>query len=180
MRAAWPMALILAGALLAGCGSGSHSSASSPRPSLERGWLGAARQLVSTLEKDVLLSAYGGANVATARRALSDSSDLYAMVIAYTDFGGCGKVVDSFGHPGPADEASIAAIASACAQLQRAAAIFRRAMVGNSPKILLAATRASLAAEPLLLRAKTALASYGATNPDSRTYGGRETGEPTR
>jgi hypothetical protein len=160
VRAAWPLALILAGALLVGCGSGSHTS--TPRSSLERGWLGAARQLVSTLQKDVLLSVYGGANVATARRALLDSSDVYAMVIAYTDFGGCGKVLDSFGHPGPAAEAPIAAIGAACAQLGQAAMIFRRAMISHSAKILVAATRASLAAEPLIVRAKAALASYGA------------------
>jgi len=164
VRAVWPLALVLAGALLAGCGSGSDTS--TPQPSLERGWLGAARQLVSTLQKDVLLSAYGGANVATARRALLDTSDLYALVIAYTDFGGCGKVVESFGQPDHAAEAPIAAIASACAQLEHAAAIFRRAMVGNSPKILVAATRASLAAEPLLLRAKAALASYRASRSE--------------
>jgi hypothetical protein len=168
-RAAWPVALLLVGVLVVGCGSGSDARTPSSRPSLEPGLLGAARQLVSTLQKDVLLSVYGGANVATARRAVLNSSDLYAMVLAYTDFGGCGKVVKSFGQPGPAARPAIAAIGSACTQLERAAAIFRRAMKSNSPQVLVAATRASLAAEPLLLRAKAALASYAAAPPDTDT-----------
>jgi hypothetical protein len=157
-RAGSRVAPILAAALVAGCG-GSHTPTPAARSSLERDWLANARQLVATLEADVLLSADGGANVATARRALSNSSDLYAMVIAYTDFAGCGRVLGSFGRPAPAAEAARAALDAACVRLERAAALFHQAMSGNDVKTLLAATRASLAAEPLLVRTKEALAS---------------------
>ena len=149
--------LILTAALLAGCGSSSRTPAP-PSPALERAWLENARQLVATLETDVLLSANGGANLATARRALSNSSDVYGMVLAYTDFASCGKLLGSFGPPGPAHAAARTTLGSVCKQVEEAAAIFHQAMSRNDPKILLAATRAALAAESLLVQAKAELA----------------------
>jgi len=125
---------------------------------LQRYWLANTRQLIATLEAYVLLAANGGANVATARRAISNSSDLYGMVIAYTYFEGCHKLLTSFGPPARADEAAAAPLGSACTKVEEAAAIFRRAMTRNDPRILLSATRAALAAEPLLVRARSALA----------------------
>jgi hypothetical protein len=80
------------------------------------------------------------------------------MVIAYTYFAGCHELLRSFGLPGPANEAALALLGSACTQVEEAARIFRRAMTRNDPRILLSATRAALAAEPLLVRAKAALA----------------------
>jgi hypothetical protein len=156
-RLAPRVALILTAALLTGCGSSSHGPAP-PSPALQRAWLANARQLVATLETDVLLSAYGGANVATARRALANSSDVYGMVLAYTDFASCGKLLGSFGPPGPTHAAARRALGLACKQVEEAAAIFHDAMSRNDPKILLAATRAALAAEPLLVQARAELA----------------------
>ena len=151
------VALILTIALLAGCGSASHAPPSSHRTALQRYWLANTRELIATLERDVLLSAHGGANVATARRALSNSSDLFGMVIAYTYFAGCHKLLRSFGPPGLADEPALVALGSACTQAEEAARLFRLAMKRNDPRILLSATRAALAAEPLLVRAKAEL-----------------------
>jgi hypothetical protein len=147
----------VASALLAGCGGASHAPAPPAGSSLERDWLANARQLVATLQADILLSTSGGANVATARRALSNSSDLYGMAIAYTDFAGCGRVLGGFGRPAPAAEAARAALRAVCTRLERAAALFHEALSRNDATILLAATRASLAAEPLLVRTKEAL-----------------------
>lgn len=152
------IALLLTTALLAGCGSASHAPPSSPSPSLQWYWRENAQQFIAKLETDVLLSANGGANVATARRALSNTSDLFGMVLAYTDFAGCGELLRSFGRPAPADEAALPALGSACTKVEEAAALFRQAIVRNDPRILLTATRAALAAEPLLVRAKAAIA----------------------
>jgi hypothetical protein len=80
------------------------------------------------------------------------------MVIAYTDFAGCGKLLRSFGPPVRRDESARAALGSACTRVEAAAALFRRAMVGNDPRILLSATRRALTAEPLLVQAKAELA----------------------
>lgn len=143
--------------LVAGCGSTHHAPTAVQRAELQRNWLANARQLIKTLEGDVLLTANGGANVATARRALSNTSDLFGMALAYTDFGGCETVLRSFGLPLPTDKAAFSALLSACVQVESAAALFRHAMVGNDPRILLSATSAALAAEPLLARAKAAL-----------------------
>ena len=80
------------------------------------------------------------------------------MALAYTDFASCGKLLDSFGPPGPTRAAARTALGSACKQVEEAAAIFHQAMSRNDPKILLAATRAALAAEPLIVQAKAELA----------------------
>jgi hypothetical protein len=80
------------------------------------------------------------------------------MVIAYTDFASCDKLLDGFGPPGPTRAAALRALRSTCKQVEEAAGIFHQAMSRNDPKILLAATRAALAAEPLLVQAKAELA----------------------
>jgi hypothetical protein len=114
-------------------------------------------QLIATFESDVLLSVNGGANVATARRALANTSDLFGMALAYTDFADCEKVIRSFGRPLPVDKAASAQLGSACNHVEGAAAVFRRAMLANDPRTLVSATRAALAAEPFPVRAKAAL-----------------------
>jgi hypothetical protein len=154
-----PAALLAAAALLSGCGSG-RSGTAAPKPSspTERQWLDNASRLVAELETDVGLSTSGGADLATARRAMADQSAVYTLLVAYGTFGDCIHELQSTGTPSRRGEAAATLIVSACGRLEHASELFQRAMTRDEPKTLLAATRAAAGAAPLLARARTALA----------------------
>ena len=89
---------------------------------------------------------------------MADQGAVYSMLVAYGVFGACTHELQATGTPSPRGEAAAAVIVSACRRLERASALFQRAMTRNEPKMLLAATRAAAGAAPLLARAQAALA----------------------
>jgi hypothetical protein len=99
------------------------------------------------------LSAAGGSNLASARRAVQDENDVYVLLVAYGDFGDCNRELAAAGTPSSHGRAAAALILSACRPLERASTLFTRAMQRNDPKALLAATRTSATAAPILVRA---------------------------
>jgi hypothetical protein len=142
--------------LLAACGG---SPASKPPPALsEREWVDSAGRFVEELENAILLTTHGGSDLRSARRALADDSDLYAMLVAYDDLGGCKRtLLLNVGAPPVAFRDVESTLATACRRFQRAAALFSRAVKSSDPAVLLAATRLALGASPLLYDAKARL-----------------------
>jgi hypothetical protein len=126
----------------------------------ERLWLFNAADFVSELQSDLLMSAIGGANLATARRAIRDTGDVVTMLVAYNVFGDCtGEVKNFVGGPAPpAAEPVLAVIMEACQRLEHATSLFTDAMTNEDPVALVAATRAASDAAPLLAEARSALA----------------------
>jgi len=156
-------ALILAAAaalLLAGCTT-SVASAPAARSPSERQWLSNADSFIGTLDSDILMSAAGGANLASARRALHDSSAIYTMLVAYELFGDCGHALANVGVPSARAAPVTRSLSSACARLEEASALFQEAMSRREAPRLLAATRMVLRAVPFLSAASAELAALG-------------------
>jgi hypothetical protein len=99
------------------------------------------------------LSAEGGSNLASARHAVADDDAVYVLLVAYGDFGDCNRELAAAGTPSAAGRAAAALILSACRPLERASALFTRAMHRNDARALLAATSTSATAAPILVRA---------------------------
>ena len=140
--------------LPAGCG-GTSAPAGSARG--DRQWVANAGGVIDELERDVLLAGNGGGTYAAAAAALRSESSLYTVLVAYSDFGGCDHMVSSAGAPTARYAKVERTLAATCVLLQRAAALFTRAASTHDAHALLAATRTTLEASPLLLRAKTEL-----------------------
>jgi hypothetical protein len=134
--------------VVAGCGTGARSTA---RPADE--WRANTQQVVRQLNVDIASASIGGTTRAAAARALADTSDLYALLVAYSDLGGCRSMVSAVAPP----NGVVAALMPACTHLQRAAALFARAAQGNDPGALVRATREAALAQPLLVRAMAAI-----------------------
>jgi hypothetical protein len=150
---AWTAALLAA----AGCGGG-RGPADVPVGSPEaRVWVDNAARLVQQLQQDVTLSATGGSNLATARRAVADNDTVYLLLVAYGDFAGCNRELAAAGTPSRHGRAAAALILSACRPLERSAMLFERAMRQNDARTLLSATRTSATAAPILVQALAAL-----------------------
>jgi hypothetical protein len=138
---------------LTGCGGGAPA-----QPSLaERQWIDNAAGLIADLGDGVVLSASGGNDIQSARRALHDESDLYAMVIAYTRFGGCRQTMLNLGAPNARLRSVEQALETACRRFERASALFTVAVERDDANVLLTATRTALKASPLLYRAEAEL-----------------------
>ena len=130
----------------------------SPTGSLAaREWVDNAARFVQQLQQDITISAAGGANIASARRAVENESAVYLLLVAYGDFGDCNRELAAAGTPSAHERAAAAVVISACRPLERASALFTRAMQRNDPKALLAATRIAATAAPTLVRALAAL-----------------------
>jgi len=143
-------ALLVAALVLVtgGCGSGTRPAAP---PANE--WRANARQLVEQLRVDIAGAAVAGTTRASAAHALRDVSDLYALLVAYSDLGGCRAMVTAAAPP----EAVVSALEPACTHLQRAASLFARAAQRKDPDALLRAGRETGRAEPQLVRAMLAI-----------------------
>ncbi|MGN6800151.1 MAG: hypothetical protein ACTHKS_18600 [Gaiellaceae bacterium] len=116
-------------------------------------WQANARQLVQQLRVDISTASVGGTTNVAAAKALRNTSDLYALLVAYSDLGGCRQMVSSTGTP-----ARVAgAFAPACRHLERAAALFARATQHSDPAALVRATHEIGLAEPALVRAMLAI-----------------------
>jgi len=129
------------------CGSGPAATSTSVD------WRPNARQVVQQLRVDIGAAQLGGTTAAAARRSLADVSHLYALLVAYSDLGGCSKMVAAAGPP---PRVSLP-LERACAHLQRAAALFARAAQGPNPEALARATRETELAQQPLVRAMLAI-----------------------
>ena len=92
-----------------------------------------------------------------AERALHDESSLYTALVVFTDFGGCRHMVAALGSIPPRLEHAVAELRTACTELQRAAALFTRAVRRTSVTLLDAAIETAQRALVPLDRASLAL-----------------------
>jgi len=163
-RVASSVALLAAGALaaasLSACGAVTHAAPAPPAHSeLERIWMDNARRFVQGLATDLGLVECGGPTLASARAAMADENDVYTLLVAYGLFGDCRQELTNVGRPSVRERRALSILADACGKLERASALFQRAMTRHEPKALLEATAASLAAGPVLSRARAELAT---------------------
>ncbi len=147
-----PLLALAAIVVLAACGG-----TSAPVAGADREWVANTGGVIGELQRDVLLAASGGTTVAAARQALGDQSNVYTILVAYTDFGGCKHMLSAAGTPAEGYARVQRELARACTLFQHAAVLFTRAVTRHDPHALLAASRTTLRAYPLLVRAKAEL-----------------------
>jgi hypothetical protein len=133
-------------------GCGTHKSAQSNRE-----WVANARGVVDQLRSDALAVA-GFDQFRPARRGLTDESELYGLLVSYTDFGGCRHMVSAVGVAPRGRARVVRLLRRACVHLERADRLFTSAVERKAPRVLVTATREALAAVPVLDSAALALA----------------------
>ena len=138
---------VVAALTCAACG-GQHAKAVA-RP----GWRASAATALRQLQSDVAAAEVGGTTKASAAHALRSFSDLYALSFAFADLAGCRSMV-AVADP-PRNVASL--LERPCAHLERAAALFTRAVSKSQPAALVRATQEVQRAEPSLVRALATL-----------------------
>jgi hypothetical protein len=143
-------AAVLVLLLLAGCGTG-H------RPARAGEWQPGALLVIAQLRRDVVAVA-GADRLPAARAALADESQLYGLLISFSDVAGCRHMVSTLGVTPPAFAAAERLLDRACRPLQRAGELFTRAASRHDSHALVAAAGRAAAALPLLDRARLALA----------------------
>ena len=129
----------------AACGSGQASTSKAAA----REWRANAAGALGQLQQDVSAAAIGGTTRADAARALADTSDVFGLLVAYSDFGGCRAMIVATTAPPPV----VQRLAQPCAHLERAARLFTRAMASSDPATLVRAGHEVRLAEPQLVRA---------------------------
>jgi len=134
-------AAVLVVAVLAGCGA--------QPPPTDREWIANARGVVEQLRGDVV-AVSGYDRVDAARTGLRDQSQLYGLLVSYTDFGGCRHMVAAFGAEPNGLARAVEHLQQACVRLQDADRLFTRAVEHDAPRLLSRATREALAAVPSL------------------------------
>jgi hypothetical protein len=134
-----PAAIAAAGTLLlcAACGG------TATQPS--RAWPANAVELLQQLRQDVAAVE----SVTPSQRSFVDTGELYVLLVAYSDLGGCSSMAAQTAAP----EAVIGVIARACPQLERAAVLFTQAEAASSTRELVHAAREAGLALPALVRA---------------------------
>ena len=128
--------------LAAGCGSPSA-------PPSDRQWSANARGVVEQLRADVI-AVSGFDRPGPARAGLRDESQLYGLLVSYSDFGGCRHMVAAVGVEPAGRARAVTLLDRACVHLQRADRLFTRAIARSAPPLLVAATRQAVAAVPVL------------------------------
>lgn len=144
-------AAVLVVAVLAGCG------AQPPLPPTDREWIANARGVVEQLRGDVV-AVSGYDRVDAARIGLRDQSQLYGLLVSYTDFGGCRHMVAAVGVEPNGLARAVEHLQRACVRLQGADRLFTRAVERDAPRLLSRATQEALAAVPSLDAAALELA----------------------
>jgi len=146
-------ALAVAALVLAGCGSTVQTRAPDAPPPA---WPSNLGILIAQLRDDVALTSLSGGTYASAKEALESDSDLYALLVAYDDFGVCRGMVASTSPDARAARITTA-LTGACRHLQRASTLFTRATTNGEPRSLLAAGAEARRASPWLVRASLEL-----------------------
>jgi hypothetical protein len=149
-------ALALAG--LTGCG-GPSEPAHVGGASADREWVDNASGVLDQLSGDVSAALPARPGLAGARRSLGDLSELYGLLVAYTDFGGCNVMVSGMGRAPPRFVGVVRRLEPACVRFEHAAALFTRAASGHDARALLAAAREVRSGQALLYRAILAFAA---------------------
>jgi hypothetical protein len=141
---------------LGGCGT-----AATPRaePVPERVWIVNAGAMIDQLRGDVVRTSATGTTTSSARRALVNDSDMFALLLAYIDSGHCRRMLVGLGPPAPRLAGVAATITRACRHLERASMLFTHSVAARDPEALLAASRQALAASPILYTAGFQLAA---------------------
>ena len=135
-------ALVAACVVVAGCGA-------AKAPPDDREWLANARDLVTQLRSDVL-NVSGFDRIGPARMGLRDESQLYGLLVAYTDLAGCTHMAAALGAAPPHRLRAVRLLGRACVHLRRADQLFTRAVARSAPALLAAASREALVAMPAL------------------------------
>ena len=149
---------VLTVAGLSGCG-GPSGPAQVSGASADREWVDNATGVIDQLNGDVSAAEPARPGIAGARRSLSDLSELYGLLVAYTDFGGCTRMVSGIGRAPPQFAVVVHLLGPACARFERAAALFTSAASGHDARALLAASREAKRGQALLYRAMLAFAA---------------------
>jgi len=147
--ALWAAAVLTA---LAGCGGTAQPARSRQA---DREWIDNTAGVIDQLQRDLVLESSGGGTLRAARSQLREG--LYPMLVAYTDFGGCGHMVAAAGTAPPGFGEVSRTLGAACRLLQRAASLFTRAASRHDAAALVSAGRVASSAAPLLVRAKVGL-----------------------
>lgn len=153
------LAVLAAVVVVAACGGTAEPSPS--RQTLLREWKANMAIVIQQLRADVDVAQVVGTTSSSARAALHDQSDVYALLVAYTDLGGCHRMVVAAGESTPATERVARSLASACGHAERASTFFTRAVRTQSGDALLAGEREASRALPALVRASAALDAVG-------------------
>jgi hypothetical protein len=149
-------AAVVVAALVAGCSA--HPRTPSQEAS-SREWVANARGVVEQLRGDIVMVS-GFDELGAARRGLHDDSQLYGLLVAYTDFGGCRHMAAAVGVEPPGRAPVVRLLRRACTRLQRADRLFTRAVARSAPRLLVRATREAVAAVPALDAASLELARH--------------------
>jgi len=144
-------------ASLAGCGGAPAAQVSAA--AADREWVANTSGVIDQLSNDVSVVASAGRSRQAARRALHDESDLFALLVAYTDFGGCNKMVAAAGGPPPRFRRVETALELACRHFSDAAELFTRAASETDAESLLRASRQVRLASAALYQASLRFAA---------------------
>jgi hypothetical protein len=140
---------------LAACG---RTATESPAPAASlREWAANVAIVIRQLRSDVAATQVAGVTHASARAALRNQSDVYALLVAYTDLAGCHTMVLAAGTATPATRRVDRLLASSCGHAEHASTLFTRAIRARSGPTLLAAANEARLALPALVRAAVAL-----------------------
>jgi hypothetical protein len=149
------VAVLAAVLALTACGGTAEKSAPPAVPLRE--WTANVGIVIHQLRSDIAATQVAGVTPATARAALRNESDVYALLVAYTDLAGCHSMVVAAGASTPATRHVDRLLASACVHGERASTLFTRAIRSRSGLALLAGAREARRALPALIRAAAAL-----------------------
>jgi hypothetical protein len=152
------IAVLAAAVTLSACGGTGESP---PTAVQLHQWVSNVAIVIRQLRSDVAATQVAGATAASARAALGDQSDVYALLVAYTDLAGCHSMVLAAGTATPATRRVDRLLASSCGHAERASALFTRAIRARSGAALLAAASEARLALPALVRAAAALDRVG-------------------
>jgi hypothetical protein len=141
--------VIVVAATLAACGG------TAPAPT-DREWIANAHGVVEQLRGDVL-AVSGFDRAGPARAGLHDDSQLYGLLVSYSDFGGCRHMVAAVGVEPARFGPAVELMRRACVHLARADTLFTRAVARTNAALLIRATREAVAAVPPLDAATLAL-----------------------
>jgi hypothetical protein len=131
---------VLAAAGLTGCTGGPPRQAQSAATVVGRQvWVENASGVIDQLSGDVAAAEPAVPGLSAARRSLHDLSELYGLLVAYTDLGGCSKMVGGIGRPPPGFTGVLQTLEDACSGFERGAAFFTRAAADHDPRALVEA-----------------------------------------
>lgn len=125
------------------------AAACGAKPAPSGAWRENARQVITQLRADIASVETVGPTERDARAQLANVSDLFGLLLAYTDLSGCSAMVQSTGAPPRVARQ----LARPCGKLEHAATLFAQANTHHDPTALVAATKAAGRALPDLVKA---------------------------